>query len=139
MTLKNCCVCEKDSAPYKCPTCRTPYCSVACYKQHKSQPCNPPQLSEEPLNSKEDQNVVKREYKFPTEDTVLVEKLEKLRHSKELKEVLENPHVRDIMTTIMNSPNPTEMIALAMKEPIFVEMADACLKVVEPLDETGPF
>lgn len=110
-----------------------------CYKQHKSQPCSSPQLSEEPSNSNEHQNVIKREYQFPTEDTVPVEKLEELRHSEELKEVLKNPHVRNIMIAIMNSSNPTEAIALAMKEPIFVEMADACLKVVESSDEVRPF
>lgn len=39
------------------------------------------------------------------------------------------------MKSILNSHNPTAEIALAMREPIFVEMADACLKVVELKDE----
>jgi len=43
------------------------------------------------------------------------------------------------MKTVMDSPNPTEAIALAMKEPIFVEMADACLKIVEPPDDAKPW
>lgn len=64
-----------------------------------------------------------------------IEKLKELRESGKLKEILKNPHVRDIMKAIMISPDPTEAIALAMKEPIFVEMADACVKVVEPSDE----
>jgi len=43
------------------------------------------------------------------------------------------------MKTVVNSPNPTEAIALAMKkEPIFVEMADACLNIVEPPDHAKP-
>jgi len=74
------------------------------------------------------------EYEFPTEDTVPPEKLQQLRHSKELKSCLKNPHVRQIMKSILNSENPSKAIALAMREPIFVEMADACLKIVEPQD-----
>ena len=36
------------------------------------------------------------------------------------------------MRGILTDKNPTSAIASAMTEPIFVEMADACLKVVEP-------
>lgn len=36
------------------------------------------------------------------------------------------------MHGILIDKNPTKAIASAMTEPIFVEMADACLKVVEP-------
>lgn len=58
--------------------------------------------------------------------------MKQLRHSKELIECLKNPHVRNIMRGILIDKNPTKAIASAMTEPIFVEMADACLKVVEP-------
>ncbi|XP_011862207.1 PREDICTED: zinc finger HIT domain-containing protein 3 [Vollenhovia emeryi] len=133
-TVRKCCVCGKDGAAYKCPRCRELYCSVACCREHKTRPCEPPVLPERP---KERQRI--GEYKFPTEDTVPAEKLQKLCDSKELINCLQNPHLRHIMSAIMNSPNPTEAITLAMKEPIFVEMADACLKIVEPPDDAKPF
>ncbi len=42
-TLPACAVCiSASSGKYKCPTCRAPYCSVACFKQHKASPCAPP-------------------------------------------------------------------------------------------------
>ncbi|XP_012524444.2 zinc finger HIT domain-containing protein 3 [Monomorium pharaonis] len=135
MPIKTCCVCGKDGASYKCPTCRAPYCSIGCCKEHKVQPCKPSVLSE---RAKESQ-ISERKYEFPTEDTVPVEKLQQLRNSKELIKCLENPHLHDIMKAVVNSPDPTEMIALAMKEPIFVEMANACLKVVEPSDDDRPY
>jgi len=91
-----------------------------------------------PEKSKEQQRIYEHKYEFPTEDTVPLEKLQKLCDSKELINCLQNPHLRDIMKAIMDSPNPTEMIALAMTEPIFVEMADACLKIVEPPDDEKP-
>ncbi|KAF1336648.1 putative mynd zn-finger protein/hormone receptor interactor, partial [Globisporangium splendens] len=38
---KLCQVCATTESKYKCPTCRTPYCSAACYKAHKQAPCAP--------------------------------------------------------------------------------------------------
>lgn len=92
-----------------------------------------------PQKSQEHQRINERKYEFPTEDTVSVEKLRQLCKSKELIKCLQNSHLRDIMKAVVDSPNPTETIALAMKEPIFVEMADACLKIVEPPDDAKPY
>ncbi|KMQ94614.1 zinc finger hit domain-containing protein 3-like protein [Lasius niger] len=108
-------------------------CSVTCCKEHKNQTCEPPKLPEEPIKHESI-----REYKFPTEDTVLVEKLQQLQYSKELKECLKRPDLRDIMKAVLNNPNPTEAIASAMRMPLFVEMADVCLKIVEPSDAAKP-
>ncbi|XP_031835058.2 zinc finger HIT domain-containing protein 3 [Nomia melanderi] len=126
---KVCCVCEKTECSYKCPTCKEPYCSAVCCKIHKVNNCQPKNEQTEPIN---DEKIKCKTYEFPTEDTVLIEKLEQLRYSEELKNILRNPHVRDIMSAILTDENPTKAIALAMTEPIFVEMADVCLKIVEP-------
>lgn len=69
---------------------------------------------------------------------MLVEKLQQLQYSKELKECLKRPDLRDIMKAVLNNPNPTEAIASAMRMPLFVEMADVCLKIVEPPDAAKP-
>lgn len=132
---KNCIVCDKDGSAYKCPTCRNPYCSVVCCKEHKKAACTPapPPVSDTDTDIKE--NASSNKYDFPTEDTVPFEKLKQLHNSQEVKECLKNPHVRHIMTAILKDPNPTKAIALAMTEPIFVELADACLKVVEPQED----
>nr|XP_003706263.1 PREDICTED: zinc finger HIT domain-containing protein 3 [Megachile rotundata] len=129
---KICCICSKTDCSYKCPTCKVPYCSVGCYKGHKESNCQPEDPKQH--NGNEDEIT----YDFPTEDTVPIEKLEQLRYSEELKNCLRNPHVRDIMRAILTDKNPTKVIALAMTEPIFVEMADACLKVVEPPVDDQP-
>ena len=52
--------------------------------------------------------------------------------SDELKECLSNPHVRDILKSLVQSQTPEASIKEAMKEPIFLELAHACLKIVEP-------
>ncbi|EPS44956.1 hypothetical protein H072_1038 [Dactylellina haptotyla CBS 200.50] len=35
-SLGICKFCEKEQAKYKCPICSAPYCSLACYKPHKT-------------------------------------------------------------------------------------------------------
>ncbi|XP_006646448.1 zinc finger HIT domain-containing protein 3 [Oryza brachyantha] len=35
----SCDVCKEAPSKYKCPACRTPYCSVACFKNHKDKFC----------------------------------------------------------------------------------------------------
>ena len=109
-------------------------CSASCCKSHKETGCEP--YKAEP--SIEDVPKLRTSYDFPTEDTVPLEKLELLKGSEEVQACLKNPHVRDIVKAILNDINPTEAIRLAMMEPIFVELADACLKVVETSDEKKP-
>ncbi|KAM3333482.1 hypothetical protein ACQJBY_028530 [Aegilops geniculata] len=56
----SCDVCKEAPSKYKCPTCRTPYCSVICFKKHKVEFCqkivpqeetNKPSLQEEVTTS----------------------------------------------------------------------------------------
>ncbi|CAH1404739.1 unnamed protein product [Nezara viridula] len=121
-----------DSVPkYKCPNCFIPYCSVKCCQQHKLENCIKPPPPEENNKITEKQNI-----SYPTEDTLPLEKLQQLKNSGSVKECLKNPHLRHIMTMIDKSSNPTDLIAQAMMEPIFVEFATECLKVVQPPDQS---
>lgn len=52
--------------------------------------------------------------------------------NEEVKDLLKNKHLRDLLTQIDSCENPEKMMQKAMLEPIFVELADACLKVVDP-------
>ncbi|KAL4715430.1 hypothetical protein ACJJTC_015333 [Scirpophaga incertulas] len=120
-----------NTAPkYKCPVCRHPYCSVACYKTHKENPCSAPvePIVDTTMKSRDD-------YEYPTEDTVPTDKLQLLRNSKEVKNCLDNPHVREILTLLDKSPYPDELMQEYMQEPIFTEFVDACLSVIETPDD----
>ena len=55
--------------------------------------------------------------------------------SSNLQQILKNSHLREILTSIDRSSDPGQALQLAMNEPIFVEFADECLKVVEPLKD----
>ncbi|XP_066312824.1 uncharacterized protein [Miscanthus floridulus] len=55
---RSCCVCKEAPFKYKCPSCRTPYCSVTCFKKHKEESCQKtlPQeeISKSPLQLQEE-------------------------------------------------------------------------------------
>lgn len=105
-------------------------CSLACYKTHKESPCERPPVKESDLivEDKAPQKIIL----FPTDDTAPLDKLEELRSSEGLKKLLENPHLRDLLKEIDSAENAWKAMTVAMKEPLFTEFADECLKIVEP-------
>lgn len=55
--------------------------------------------------------------------------------SEEVKSLLENPHLRTLLTSLDSSANPAQDMATAMQIPIFTEFADICLSIVDPEDK----
>lgn len=51
--------------------------------------------------------------------------------SDSLKEMLGNPHLRKMMTSLVHAENPGAQLEAAMQEPIFTEFADKCLSLIE--------
>ncbi|XP_055594709.1 zinc finger HIT domain-containing protein 3 [Uranotaenia lowii] len=129
MVIK-CVVCEQNEKKYKCKTCEVPYCSLPCYRKHQETPCETPQR--EPSAENDDKSL--RNYLYTTVDTVEPAKLEQLRHSEQLQNLLYNPHLRRLLTEIDTAPDARKAIRVAMMEPLFVEFADECLRVIEPPD-----
>lgn len=52
-----------------------------------------------------------------------------------LKELLRNEHLRQYLIDIDSSANAWNAMKHAMAEPLFIEFADECMKVVEPPDD----
>lgn len=65
-------------------------------------------------------------------DRVSNDLLDKLEENEKLKELLYNKHLREYLLELNNHKNPERAMENAMREPIFVEFANECLKVVEP-------
>ncbi|CAO1312971.1 unnamed protein product [Diamesa hyperborea] len=128
---KICVVCDGDDGKYKCPKCTLHYCSLPCYKIHQqNSTCEKSKQNDEANSIIEDRKPDRTNH-FTTMDTVPLEKLEELQNSDQLKDILKNPHLRNFLCEINRAPNAWNAIKLAMMEPIFLEFADECLKVVE--------
>jgi len=49
--------------------------------------------------------------------------------------LLHNPHLRSLLQQIDVAINAQSAMMAAMQEPLFVEFANACLQVVEPMTD----
>uniref|UniRef100_A0A8C5U7S4 Zinc finger HIT-type containing 3 n=1 Tax=Malurus cyaneus samueli TaxID=2593467 RepID=A0A8C5U7S4_9PASS len=134
---------ERGAARYRCPRCGTAYCSVPCCRTHRER-CSPDSQRErerdreaagqspspipahgpwslEDILSEEDE-----------QDRVPLHKLKLLGESEELRDLLLNPHLRQLLLTIDQAQDKSSLMRKFMQEPLFVEFADCCLGIVEP-------
>ncbi|XP_020922980.1 zinc finger HIT domain-containing protein 3 isoform X3 [Sus scrofa] len=66
------------------------------------------------------------------EDRVSLENLKNLGESAALRSLLLNPHLRQLMVDLDQADNKAKLMRACMQEPLFVEFADCCLRIVEP-------
>lgn len=52
--------------------------------------------------------------------------------SKDLRTLLQNPHLRTLMLAVDSAEDKSKVMMKAMQEPLFVELANQCLQVIEP-------
>nr|XP_045222962.1 zinc finger HIT domain-containing protein 3-like [Macaca fascicularis] len=139
------CVICLEKPKYRCPACRVPYCSVACFRKHKEQ-CNPearpvekkirsalPTKTIKPLENKDDDDSIADFLNSDEEeDRVSLQNLKNLRESATLRSLLLNPHLRQLMVNLDQGEDKAKLMRAYMQEPLFVEFADCCLGIVEP-------
>ncbi|XP_057357245.1 zinc finger HIT domain-containing protein 3 isoform X2 [Manis pentadactyla] len=49
-----------------------------------------------------------------------------------LRSLLLNPHLRELMVSLDQGDNKAKLMKACMQEPLFVEFADCCLRIVAP-------
>ncbi|XP_005076970.1 zinc finger HIT domain-containing protein 3 [Mesocricetus auratus] len=137
------CVICLEKPKYRCPACRVPYCSVTCFQKHKEQ-CNPETRPAEnrrivaPVNIKSEENkddddsIADFLNSDEEEDRVSLQNLKNLGESATLRSLLLNPHLRQLMANLDQGDNKAKLMKACMQEPLFVEFADCCLRIVEP-------
>ncbi|XP_041281206.1 zinc finger HIT domain-containing protein 3 [Onychostruthus taczanowskii] len=132
------------AARYRCPRCGTAYCSVPCCRTHRERcapgaprekekeaagqgsppaPAASPGAPEDILSEEEEQ------------DRVPPQKLQLLGESAELRDLLRNPHLRQLLLALEQARDKSSLLRRLMQEPLFVEFADCCLGIVEPPEE----
>ncbi|KAK2508936.1 hypothetical protein MC885_011766 [Smutsia gigantea] len=66
------------------------------------------------------------------EDRVSLQNLKNLGESAALRSLLLNPHLRELMVSLDQGDNKAKLMKACMQEPLFVEFADCCLRIVAP-------
>ncbi|KAM9788202.1 zinc finger HIT domain-containing protein 3 [Neosynchiropus ocellatus] len=142
--MQICSVCSDQETKYRCPACKIKYCSLSCYKIHK-ETCAP---VDEPSTAVTDvkDSVVTEPWSVDDllheddiTDKVPLQRLQQLAHSKELKDLLCNRHLRQLLLSVDSADSKDEAMKAAMQEPLFVEFSNQCLKIVENETEPSPY
>ncbi|XP_063045722.1 zinc finger HIT domain-containing protein 3 [Engraulis encrasicolus] len=139
--MQLCSVCSDSVPKYRCPACLIRYCSLNCFKTHKES-CEPVPKRVSTTEHQGPSHAAGTEAWTPAElldeedqgDAVPADILKKLGESEALKDLLRNPHLRRLLVTVDTAENKVAIMKTAMQEPLFVELADQCLKIVEPTD-----
>lgn len=134
--MQLCSVCSERTPKYRCPACKIRYCSLGCYKKHKDTclPVDKPAPSNpetETAVSTESWSVDDLLHEDDITDKVPLQRLQMLGQSKELKDLLCNPHLRQLLCSIDGAERKEDAMKSAMQEPLFMEFSDQCLKIVE--------
>ncbi|KAM3601423.1 uncharacterized protein V6R79_012707 [Siganus canaliculatus] len=134
--MQICSVCSEQTPKYRCPACKIRYCSLSCYKNHKEVcvPCEQPApTNPEPKHaiSSEPWTVEDILHEDDVIDKVPLQRLQLLGQSNELRDLLCNPHLRQLLHSVDSAENKYDAMKTAMQEPLFVEFSDQCLKIVE--------
>ncbi|KAJ1071856.1 hypothetical protein K5549_002148 [Capra hircus] len=155
------CVVCLEKPKYRCPACRVPYCSLPCFRKHKEQ-CKPATgpvekkirsaltaVTQKPVENEDragaivsrdddDDSVADFLNSDEEEDRVSLQTLKNLGESAALRSLLLNPHLRRLMVDLDQAGDKAELMRACMREPLFVEFADCCLRIVEPPQREGP-
>uniref|UniRef100_A0A1A8BAJ5 Zinc finger HIT domain-containing protein 3 n=2 Tax=Nothobranchius kadleci TaxID=1051664 RepID=A0A1A8BAJ5_NOTKA len=132
--MQLCSVCSEQTPKYRCPTCEIRYCSLGCYKKHKDtclpvvKPCS---YNPEDAVCSEACGVEDLLHEDDIIDKVPLQRLQLLGQSNELRDLLCNPHLRQLLRSVDGAQRKDEAMKAAMQEPLFVEFSDQCLKLVE--------
>ncbi|XP_076607340.1 zinc finger HIT domain-containing protein 3 [Chaetodon auriga] len=134
--MQICSVCSEQTPKYRCPVCKIRYCSLGCYKTHKDtcapfeQPAPTEPAANDALNT-EPWTVDDLLHEDDITDKVPLQRLQLLGQSKELRDLLCNPHLRQLLCSVDGADSKYDAMKAAMQEPLFAEFSDQCLKIVE--------
>ncbi|CAL5207105.1 unnamed protein product [Lathyrus oleraceus] len=146
MGPKQCQICHKAQSKYKCPKCYLPYCSLACFKNHKELPCVNPTTSA-PKTTALESHVEKPSVVENTvleavvEKPLLVDKrgqvldqfqLEAIASSSEIRDALNNKSLQELVCRIDCSPNAENELDKAMADEAFRVFTDKILSTINP-------
>ncbi|NXU36944.1 ZNHI3 protein, partial [Drymodes brunneopygia] len=131
------------AARYRCPRCGTAYCSVPCCRTHRERCAPDPRREREQDREAAGQEPPPAPARSPwaaedilseedERDRVPLQKLKLLGESEELRALLLNPHLRQLLLGLERARDKSSLLRRLMREPLFLEFADCCLSIVEP-------
>ncbi|KAJ2374468.1 hypothetical protein IW150_003086 [Coemansia sp. RSA 2607] len=143
MSTRQCTVCNESAAKYKCPKCRIGYCSVKCFKIHKTEPCmaadsenitttqKPVAPAQNTLAANANATNIDEDDEEEAKYRLKPEDLQKLDSSEEVRELLLNPELRSLMEAVCKDPNPVEAIRILRQRSDFETLVQAFISATD--------
>lgn len=135
-----CKVCKQAEAKYRCPTCRTTYCSVGCYRTHKETLCQPPFWQQQQSQSQSQQQTAVDADAKETEETYRVSErqLRALGANEALRRALGDPDLCELLAGIDDARDRERALddAVATRED-FAAFQNAMLQTIGVRDIDG--
>ncbi|KAJ0396784.1 hypothetical protein P43SY_007680 [Pythium insidiosum] len=143
-----CQICTTHESRYKCPSCRAPYCSAACYKTHKETPCAAVAPAPAAVHERERvhgtsaasataaTNSVNDSKQAPAADDdddidptklLTLEQLNRLRESALVLQQVQDPKFQQILAEVDASSNRMKALEKALLDPLFSSFMFAAL------------
>ncbi|XP_020599289.1 zinc finger HIT domain-containing protein 3 isoform X2 [Phalaenopsis equestris] len=130
MALRQCQVCKEAQYKYKCPSCLLLYCSSACFKRHKGNPCQKSLTPQEETIS-----MVLPERTFEVDETNWIlgsDQLQLIAQSKGIRDALNDVELQKLVYKIDSCSNPEEELDKAMEREGFPQFTEMILSSVSP-------
>ncbi|XP_019051817.1 PREDICTED: zinc finger HIT domain-containing protein 3 isoform X2 [Nelumbo nucifera] len=151
MGPRQCEVCKEAQSKYKCPSCLTPYCSLACFKKHKEIPCSKAVTSEASEAKPGPILYPKRSYQVDDPSQVLQKvQLEAIVlsfsdihrwfkekvDSTEIRDALKNEELQKLIYQIDCSTDAENELDKAMEREDFRKFTDKILSIISPQEQS---
>lgn len=144
--LGTCQVCDDGvAAKYRCPVCRKPYCSLACFKTHKSDCAQTNDKSSASFSSLAPSSGSKRSRESAKDDDAsrkrirLVDdsQLSLLVSSRSVRDAIKSERLQAVVREIVASSNPHKALRARLnKDPAFLEFGNKVLVAIGAVGES---
>ena len=145
--MPTCEVCTTEPSKYRCPKCNTEYCSLACFKTHKSSApeapggCDPSSsstFSTTSTNKNKFQNRKRRrDHTVEEPSHVSPDDLQKLSFSEPVLKAAKSSQLQEIVKNILAASDPHEALEARLKsDPFFSSFADEVMIAVGKAERT---
>ena len=144
--MPTCKVCTTEPSKYRCPKCNTEYCSLACFKTHKSSApeapggCDPSSFSTSSTSSTSSSSSNKnkfqnrkrrRDHTVEEPSHVSPDDLQKLSFSEPVLKAAKSSQLQEVVKNILAASDPHEALEARLKsDPFFSSFADEVMIAV---------
>ncbi|KAK4272963.1 hypothetical protein QN277_021448 [Acacia crassicarpa] len=133
MGPRQCQVCNDNQSKYKCPSCYTPYCSLACFKKHKEIPCAKPSPPSELKTTTIAESHVQKSIVVDDPSEVLQKsQLDAIASSGKIRSALKDKALQELICSINCSPDAENVLDKAMAEEPIRLFVEEILSVINP-------